>query len=195
MSSTPQGVPLTELLVRSGAIIRGRDRADCPRCKRPRAVSFDESKGVYHCHGAACDFSGGIAKLARELGLARALSRQEREQLDREHEEADRAARTVFERVQSERFGLLQRSRALGGADLAAHQPGADQPNTWDWLERVYRERPRILTELTILENCSANDLIRFLTAGPEQRAEIVNAVLMAGGVYDSRARFVEIPL
>ena len=186
---------LDDLLVRAGARIRGRGRADCPRCKRLRSVSFDESKGVYHCHGAACNFSGGIAKLARELGLARSLSQSEHEQLRRKHERADRAAKTLFQRVQAKRFGLLQRLRAVGRVELAAHEAGADHPNTWDWLARAYRERPHVLTELTMLENSKTGDLIRFLTAGPEQRAGMVNAVLTAGGVYDPRARFVEIPL
>jgi hypothetical protein len=73
VSATPQHFALTDLLTRAGARIRGR-RADCPRCKRHRTVSFDESRGVYHCHGGGCDFSGGAVRLARELGLTQQLS-------------------------------------------------------------------------------------------------------------------------
>ena len=76
MSTTAQHFALTDLLTRAGAHIRGR-RADCPRCKRQRAVSFDESRGVYHCHGSGCDFSGGTVKLAREQGLAARLTAAE----------------------------------------------------------------------------------------------------------------------
>ena len=73
MSTTAQHFALTDLLTRAGAHIRGR-RADCPRCKRQRAVSFDESRGVYHCHGSGCEFSGGTVKLAREQGLVARLT-------------------------------------------------------------------------------------------------------------------------
>ena len=186
---------LDDLLVKAGARIRGRGRADCPRCKRRRAISFDESRGVYHCHGQECDFSGGAGKLARELGLARTLSRQERERLHRQYGRADRAARALYQRVRARGFDLLQRLRALGRSELAAHQAGADRPTTWERLARVYRERPQILTELTVLENCRAADLILILTAGPEPREWMVDAVLMAGGFYNSRAQFVEILL
>ncbi len=80
MSGTAQPFALTDLLTRAGARIRGR-RADCPKCKRQRTVSFDESRGVYHCHGAGCAFSGGAETLARELGLARQLGEAEYREL------------------------------------------------------------------------------------------------------------------
>lgn len=195
MSTTVRAFSLVELLAMAGALIRGRNRADCPWCKRKRTVSFDASRGVYHCHGEGCAFSGGIGTLARELGLARSLSPAEREQLRRQHERADHAARTLLHHVQARRFDLLRRLRALGRAELAAHQAGADQPTAWDLLARVYRERPHILTELMVLENCGAAGLIRFLTARPEQQARMMNTVVIAGGVCDSCARFVEIPL
>ena len=67
-----EGLSVDAERTRTGARIRGNGRADCPRCKRQRAVSFDESRGIHYCHGAGCDFSGGSVKLAREQGLTTA---------------------------------------------------------------------------------------------------------------------------
>ena len=168
--STPRfGMALTDLLTRAGARIRGRNRADCPRCKRQRAVSFDESKAVFHCHGAGCNFSGGSGTLARELGLGRRLSPAEyREAIDN-RQRADRAARLLYDRVQAWRFEFLARLRSLGRLELQAHEAGADHPATWDALALVYREQPAILAELAILEDSSAADLLQFLTRSPRQ--------------------------
>jgi hypothetical protein len=190
-----QQFALDDLLVRAGARIRGRGRADCPRCQRPRALSFDGSRGVYYCHGAGCDFSGGAVKLARELGLARPLCPGEREQLRRKEERADRAARALYARVHARRFELLNELRALSRLGLRAHEAGANHPATWGALALLYREWPGVAAELGVLENCSAADLIRFLSAAPELRARVLDGVLTAGGLYDSRARFVEILL
>ena len=156
---------LADLLTRTGARIRGRGRADCPRCKRQRAVSFDEARAVYHCHGAGCDFSGGAGTLARELGLARRVSRAEYREARENWERADRAARALYGRVQARRFDLLEHLRGLGRLELAAHRAGADHPATWDALALVYRESPVLLAELEILENRGAADVIRFLNA------------------------------
>lgn len=158
-------------------------------------MSVDLAQGLFNCHHAGCNFRGNALRLARELGLTRQLNRAEYRELCENRELADRAAQVVFECVQTQRFDLLQRLRALGRAELAATEAGGDRPTTWDSLAQIYRERPHILTELTVLENSTAGSLIRFLTAGPERRAQMVNAVLMAGGVCGSRARFVEISL
>jgi hypothetical protein len=190
-----QELALTELLSRAGARIRGRGRADCPRCKRHRTVSFDESKSVYYCHGAACDFSGSYATLARELGLARRLTAAEYRELRENRERADRGARDLYERVRARRFELLECVRRLGQLELSAHQAGADHPATWGALALVYRERPALLAELAILENSCAADLIRFLSASPKQRAEAIDEVLMRGGLYESHRKFLDLAL
>lgn len=190
-----QQFALDDLLVIAGARIRGRGRADCPRCQRPRALSFDESRGVYHCHGSGCDFSGGAAKLARELGLSRPLGSAEREQFRWKQERADHAARTLYARVQARRFELLNELRALGRLGLLAHEAGANHPATWGALALLYREWPGVAAELRILENCGAADLIRFLSAAPGLREHAIDGVIKAGGFYDSRGRFVEILL
>ncbi len=195
MSATAQHLALADLLARTGARIRGRGRADCPKCKRQRSVSFEESRGVYHCHGQGCDFSGGAVKLARELGLARQLSGAEYRELRQNHELADRAARVLYKRVRARRFELLQELRELGRLELEAHEAGLGHAATWDTLALVYPERPALLAELTILEERSAADLIRFLTADAATRVQIVSEVVFAGGLHDGRGRFLELAL
>lgn len=193
MNAVHEASSITELLASAGAHIRSHGRADCPRCKRRRAVSFDVSKALYYCHGAGCDFSGGAEKLARELGLARRLSPGEREQFHRQYKRADHAARALYARVQTPRFELLEELRSLGRLETTVHSAGTDHPSTWDALALVHRGRPALLAELAILENCRAADLIRFVSASREQRAKVIDGVLMRGGLCDSRGRFVEV--
>jgi hypothetical protein len=144
-------------------------------------VSFDESKAVYHCHGAACDFSGGAGSLARELGLARRLSPAEYREARQNRRLADRAARVLYERVQTRRFDILGRVRTWGQVEVAAHKAGTDHPATWDALTRVYRERPALLAEIEILENWHVADLIRYLTAGTSTQQRVIDRVIEAG--------------
>lgn len=182
-----------ELLERAGATLRSRNRADCPRCKRQRAVSFDESRGVYHCHGAGCDFSGGAGKLARAQGLTPRLTAAEYHELCQKREIADRAARMLYERVQTRRFELLESLHALGHLEATAHRLGPDNPETWDALSTVHAGRPAILAELTILENAGAADLLRFFSAIPEAQERVIEGVLMRGGLIDAYGRFLEV--
>jgi ribosomal protein L37AE/L43A len=159
VSATAQPFALTDLLTRAGAQIRGR-RVDCPRCKRQRTVSFDESRGVYHCHGAGCDFSGGAAKLAREQGLTTRLTAAEYREVCQNRERADRAARLLYKRVKARRFELSGLLHTVNDMESAAHILGPDNPATWDALAQVCGKRPGLLAELAILENCGAADLI-----------------------------------
>jgi hypothetical protein len=173
----------------------GRGKWACPKHRGSPSLSVDLEQGLFNCHHARCNFKGNSSGLARELGFVRRMSRAEYRRARENVEQADRASRTLFEHLQERRFDLLERLRAFGRSEIDAHRAGADHPTTWDGLARVYSERPRILTELTALENCRAADLVRLLTAGPEQRARMMDAVLIAGGVFDSRAQFVEILL
>jgi len=192
MSAVPQQFALTDLLTRVGARIRGR-RADCPRCKRQRGVSFDESRGVYHCHGAGCDFSGGCVKLARELGLARRLSGAEYRELRQNRERADRAARALYERVKARRFELLEELRGLGRLEAKADVAGVDHLATWDALALVYGRRPALLAEIAIHENCGAADLVQWFSVRPDTRERAIEGVLVRGGLMDAHGRFVEV--
>lgn len=193
--SAVAALPIAELLTRAGARIRGRGRADCPRCKRWRTVSFDESKGVYHCHGAACDFSGGAGTLARELGLARRLTRAEYRELCENRDLAESAARGLYRRVQTRRFELSEHLRGLDALESKAHQAGPDHPATWGALALVYQQRPGLLAELAILENAGPADLVRFASAEPELRERVIDGVLTRGGLGDPQGRFVELAI
>jgi hypothetical protein len=191
-AATGQEFAVTDLLERAGARLRGRGRADCPWCKRSRSVSFDDTRGVYHCHGAGCDFSGGVAKLAQQLGLARRLSSAQYRELRQNREHGDRSARALYQRVRARRLELLERLRGLRRIELRAHDAGIDHPATWGALALVYRELPALLAELALLENTGGIELVRFSCAGPERRAQAINDVLMRGGLYNSRGDFVE---
>ncbi len=192
MSATPQPFALTDLLARAGARIRGR-RADCPKCKRQRTVSFDESRGVYHCHGVGCDFSGGASKLAREQGLITRLTAAEYREVCQERERADQAARALYVRVKARRFELLGELHTLNRLEVRAHEAEPDNPATWDALARVYAEPPTVLVELAILENGGAADLVRFLSADNATRGRVMAVVTERGGLYNSDGRFVEV--
>ena len=193
MSVTAVEYDLADLLRRVGARIRGRDRADCPRCKRQRSIAFDESRGVYHCHGQACDFSGGAVKLARHLGFAKQLTPAEYRRLRQERERADRAARALYKQAKARRFKILDELRSLNRVELGAHAAGIDHPATWRALSLVYGERPRMLAELAFLESAPAGELIRFLTASAETHGLVVDRVIADGGVQTFDGKWVEV--
>ena len=194
MTTTTPGVEydMADLLTDAGCTLRGRNRADCPRCGAMRTVSY--SAEVFCCHHAGCDFRGNAFTLARELGLARRLSPAEYRELCQERERADRAARALYERVQARRFEFLDELRGLNRVEAGAHEAGMAHPSTWDALALVYRERPKVLAELVILENSSAADLVRSLAATPEVREQAIEGVLRRGGLCDSGGRFVKVP-
>jgi hypothetical protein len=156
-------------------------------------VSFDESRGVYHCHGAGCDFSGGAAKLAREQGLAEHLTPAEYHEVRQNRERADRAAHAIYERVKTRRFELLEHLHALNSIEQGADQAGPRHLRVWEALALVYRERPLILAELTILEDSPPSELIRFLAMNPADQGREIDRTLIRGGVFDSRGRFAEV--
>jgi len=193
MIATAQKFTLTDLLTTAGARVRGRGRADCPRCKRQRSVSFDESRGVYYCHGAGCDFSGGAAKLANEQGLTTGLTANEYSEVCQNRHRADRAARLLYGRVKARRSELLALLHSLNEMEAAAHMFGPDDPAAWDTFGTVYGERPAVLAELAILEHCRAADLIRFLSERRDTRKRLIEGVLLRGGLWDSQGKFVEV--
>lgn len=187
-TATSKGLALTDLLTRTGAKIRGHGRADCPQCGRLRAVSYDESKGVYHCHGAGCTFSGGIAALRRQLGLQREwLPHAEYLRQKRERERVREAAERLAAAVHARRMELLDWLHGLNRLEALAHNAGASE-QSWEILAEVYSKRPGILAELLILENYSAADLLRYyFTADDETREQIIAGVIAGGGLWEKR--------
>ena len=181
-----------ELLEQAGSRIRERNRADCPKCKGYRTVSFNERKGVYFCHHAGCDFSGTAEKLAYELGLAQRFTPAERQERNQNRKRADRAAHALYQQVQARRFELLDRLHTLCEMESTAHGSGPDNPQGWDAFRAVYAERPVILAELSVLENALVRDLL-VLFSNPQEHANMIDRVIVHGGLFDSEDKFVEV--
>ena len=180
---------ILELLEQAGARIRGRNRADCPECKRFRAISFTDE--TFFCHG--CQWTGNAVTLAKELGVYQRLPRAEYVLQRQERERAERAGRELYQQVKTRRFELLDELHALNGLESLAHKAGPGDPDTWDSLGLVYRERPGILAELAFLENAPADKVPQFLTATVEQRQAVREAILFHGGMYDHGGKFFEV--
>jgi hypothetical protein len=180
---------LPALLEMRGARSRGK-RHDCPRCGGRGTLTHAEE--VFYCH--RCQWRGNAVTLARELGLARRLSPAEYRELRQNRERADRAARALYGRIKARRFELLDRLHMLNDLEARAHRLGPDNPETWDALAGVYAERPGVLAELGILENCPAANLLRFLSAGSEERQRAIDGLIARGGLCDAAGRFMDVP-
>ena len=156
------------LLEMAGARIRGRNRADCPDCKRPRAVSFNET--AFCCHGIDCHFHGGPGTLRQRLGIERQwLPKAEYARQCRERKRGSEAARRLHHAAKVRRFALYDELRTLARIEVGAHDCGPTGA-AWSALALVYSERRRILAELAIFENANAAGLARFLTADDAAR-------------------------
>ncbi|HEY6272470.1 MAG TPA: hypothetical protein VIX19_10815 [Terriglobales bacterium] len=156
---------LLSLLEQAGARVRGR-RADCPSCKRRRAVSINPEEGVYCCHGLDCDFRGNSNLLARQLGISREwLPRREFLRRLRLERRADAMARYLYSRLQSRRFELLDEFRALDRLRHRAIAAGEGHGAFWDALAFIYQRQSVIEAELDALESASARQLIPLISA------------------------------
>jgi len=175
---------MAELLEMNGAPIRGRNRADCPECTRLRSVSFNET--AFCCHGIDCEFHGGIGTLRKRLGIAREwLPKPEYIRRCRQRDQAHEAAERLCHLAKTRRFELYDELRTLNRIGAGAHHAGPTEA-PWGALERVYAERPRLLAELTILENCSATELVHFLISDETTRQVAISRVIGWGGVPET---------
>jgi len=151
---------ITALLELTGARIRGRNRADCPECKRPRAVSFNDT--ALCCHGIDCHFHGGIGTLRQRLGIERQwLPKAEYIRQCRECERVHDAALRLYAAAHARQLELRDDLRILGRLEQRACEMGADGPNTWEILSTVYELRPAIERDLDVLESGSAKDIFQ----------------------------------
>ena len=144
---------LPELLICAGATLRGRNRADCPRCKARRTVSYNGE--VFCCHHVGCDFRGNSVTLAKELGLLRRLSPAEYERQHLESEEAERLARFLVAKRRERRWQLQARHRQLLGIKVAAIERlerDPDDESAWAALALVYRQLPDVQDALENLD-------------------------------------------
>jgi hypothetical protein len=145
------------LLEQHGARIRGRNRADCPKCKRFRTIAFTEE--TFFCHGIDCGWKGNRITLAKELGVYEKPSQEEYRDLCRRNDAAERLTAAVYAR----RIALLPWLRLLGWLEATAHDTGPDDPQTWADLELLYREHSAIEADLDFLESAPASQLVQFL--------------------------------
>jgi hypothetical protein len=129
---------------------------------------------VFYCH--KCQWKGNSIILAKELGVYRRLPSAEYRKLSRDRERADCAARALYELIKARRFELLDELDTLHCLESQAHEAGPDHPATWDSLALCYSRWPRVLAELAVLENAGAAELVRFVSAGPEERERAIEA-------------------
>ena len=178
--TTPVEHDLTELLQRAGAEIRGRNRADCPRCGGKRTVSYTEE--VFCCHHAGCDFRGKAFTLAKALGLARSFSPAERRNFARQKRQAQVAAEHLYQCVRSRRRKLNPVHRDCLDMICTAHECGPDSEASWDALATAYKSLPEIRAELMALEDASASDALQLLDGGPQRERLILLALAKDDG-------------
>lgn len=167
---------LSSLLEQAGAHPAGGKRWNCPECDGRRTVSVDEGRGLYRCHHAGCSFSGNVAKLARELGLAKRQTPPEYRELRQNRERADQAARSLYEHVKARRrelnevhqqyLDIIRLSHELGPTDCA-----------WDALEMAYQVLPYVRMELIALEDADAAAALAILSGGPERDCLLFEAM------------------
>jgi ribosomal protein L37AE/L43A len=184
MSVTAVDYGLADLLQRAGAQIRGRNRADCPRCGGRQTVSFTEE--LFCCHHAACDFKGNTFTLARELGLARRLSAAEGRALRLERERAEAAAEAFLVRIRGARVDLSALHIELLNLQDQAHESlkaNHDDGAAWETLAYIYTELPRVRAELALLSEGTFGERIAWLEADEETRREMADKILLAGGL------------
>jgi hypothetical protein len=170
----------------------GRGKWICPECQRP-ALSVNLDKQVFNCFHGGCEFHGGIGTLRKRLGVHREwLPDDEYRRLRRKRERAHDAAARLYGAIQARRNGLLDLLHCLNQLEVASHRIGPTE-TTWRRLALTYADRPKVLSELVILENASACDLIRFFLDGSEARREAIGRVLEWGGFSPRAGEFLEV--
>ena len=194
MSTMEPQFDMVGLLERAGAKLRGRGRADCPRCGAKRTISYNRT--LFKCHHAGCGFQGSIHTLAKELGLARPLSAAERQELCQRLQCAQEAAGQALGRVRSRRFELYEAHRSLlsilfGASERLKQNP--EDERAWAALAYIDRELPKIRAELGILEYAPVEDRLALLNASDSDREAVLSKVITDAGVVDWHGKFVEV--
>jgi ribosomal protein L37AE/L43A len=175
------------LLEMAGAKPRG-NRHDCPKCGARRTVT--NTADCFFCHH--CQWKGNNITLEKELGVHKRLSRAEYQELRRKLERTRDAAARLYGAIQARRNGLLDRLHSLNQLEGASHKIGPTEA-AWQGLGLTYADRPKVLSELVILENATAADLIRFFLDGSGARREAIGCVLEWGGFSPRAGEFLEV--
>ena len=183
-----------DLLVKAGATLRGRNRADCPKCGKRRTVSY--ATEVFNCHHTGCNFQGNAITLARELGLLKRLSAKEAQALRVEREQARTAAQRATERVKERRLKACQIHQDLLDIKYGAMdrlENNRQDEIGWACLAYAYKEIPLIRAELTLLEEAPPLERLAFLDANDAAQAQAIDDVILAGGVPCPDGKLVEV--
>ena len=194
MNSVQAQYDVPTLLVRAGATLRSKGRADCPRCGKRRTISHTEE--VFNCHESTCDFKGNTVTLARELGLLKPPPPREAEELRRTRERARRAAEEVSYRLRECRLTLQEEHRQLldiyyGGQERLKR----DRSPKIGQILVTYSNNQlrRMRAELAIIEDAPVHDRLEYLGANEGKQKGMVCAVISVGGVEDADGRFIEV--
>jgi len=182
---------IRDLLHRAGAQVLGR-RADCPWCCGRRTISLTEK--VYFCH--RCGAKGNSFTLARELGLARRMSRAEAQNIRRERERAESVANAFLAQIGEARSSLnALHDQLLHLRDQAHERLRADHDNEigWETLAYICTELPRLRAELVLLSDGTVEDRLSWLEGTKERRREIADRILRAGGVSTFDDKWAEV--
>ncbi len=177
MNTVKTQYDVPELLTRAGATLRGRNRADCPRCGKRRTVSY--ATEVFHCHHTGCNFRGNTITLARELGLLKRLSAKEAQELRVEREQALTAALWTTQRVRKRRQELYQFHRDLLGiyhGSVMRLSKNRQDEIGWSCLAYFYEQIPVVRAELTLLEEALPLERLAFLDLDDPARAQVISA-------------------
>lgn len=181
-----------ELLVRVGATLRPKGRADCPQCRRKRSLSHNEE--VFFCHG--CNWKGNTFTLARDLGLTKPVSKKEGRALRESRDKAQRAAGWATGRIRVRRQELYQFHRDLldiyHGSVTRLNRNRQDEIG-WSCLAYFYNQIPAVRAELTLLEDAPPLERLAFLDSNDAARAQAIDDVILAGSLPCPDGKFVEV--
>lgn len=182
---------LPELLTIAGAMLVGRNRANCPRCGGKRTVSYTEE--VFCCHHAGCDFRGNPFTLAKWLGLTSQVSPARAREIRERREKARRAARWTFELARARRFELYEKHQSLMNIlGSASERIGANTGDevAWAALRFAYRQLDRTRAESLLLENGRGLEILAFYGSTPRDQAKRLEPMIRASGMVDRNGRF-----
>ena len=128
--------------------------------------------------------------------MERRLSRAEALAYRRDRDEAQVAAEYTLRCIRAERQALYKSRRTfLGIRDRAEERLRTvpDDALAWSALSFVNTQLPRVQASLAILEDAPAPERVAFLNATDDERTEMADRVMLTGGLFDMRGKFIEV--
>ncbi len=198
--------PMADLLVSTGFQVRSGRRADCPFCEGRSRGTVAFTNDVFFCH--RCHRSGNAVSLARELGLfkgdrsTRALLRVEANRNRQLQAVAGRLLAMEHRTLMLARSNLLSlvALRRKAGWRLAELQAGApeffpgENEFCWTALKFAADHWARASGSYFLAAFGGERDRACF-SLHPELRAQMVETVLIEGGLVKDRGGWQELVL